>query len=391
MYPSVTSSQPLSSTPTLVTENGLHDSAPRDSQLLGQNALNIPRLIHSYNEMVSSGSQSKVFTDMYGMMLQIVLNQSDYEEMKATIAENSLRIQHLEAKLASQNGISEKLGIVIRNLPHANAGQEELDYVRWIISEIKPPGVDIHRDVVKAERIGQTNAVKVEIRNEQARASIMKNKKNLKNHRFPIFNNLIIKNLKTDDQMSFENFTHDLLKIIPNGSDLFVSGNGHLRYKSDPYNPITGSLIQSSNNSNLSNISPQRLSVVPAFQVPQVPQPTHQLYQSAPCHPQVHHNLHYTNAQDTVNFYELSGNVGHSVSKNVAIQIDPIPTPPMIPTFNPLSHEYIQQQQSTTKQEGANIPWQWNQTLIHSAEQAKAGGAGRNHLCTGVQDLQSSQ
>ena len=111
---------------------------------------------------------------MYGMLLQVLLNQAEYDKMKETIAENSARIQELESKVGGPHEVADRMGIIIRNLPGPNTEITELDYIKDVISEIRAPGVDVHRDIIKAVRIGQTNAVKVEVRNENARASIMK-------------------------------------------------------------------------------------------------------------------------------------------------------------------------------------------------------------------------
>ena len=68
------------------------------------------------------------------------------------------------------------------------------------MSEIRAPGVDSERDIVKAVRVGKTNkylgTVKVEMISDDARVSIMKSKRNLAYHHSEIERNLIIKNLK---------------------------------------------------------------------------------------------------------------------------------------------------------------------------------------------------
>ena len=92
---------------------------------------------------------------------------------------------------------------------------------------------------MKAIRFGAKEnylgTVKVELKNDESRASIMKNKKNLSHHRNSIMQNLIIKNLKTEDHMAMENFARDLLKMIPGGNDVFMAANGHLRQKGVSY------------------------------------------------------------------------------------------------------------------------------------------------------------
>jgi hypothetical protein len=100
------------------------------------------------------------------------------------------------------------------------------------------PGVNVDRDVIKAIRVGSKEeylgTVKVELLNDETCASIMKQKKFLVRHQNPTMRNLYIKNLKSEDQMRMENFARDLLKMLPDGNNYFVAGNGHLRQKDPP-------------------------------------------------------------------------------------------------------------------------------------------------------------
>ena len=80
----------------------------------------------------------------------------------------------MESKVGGPHKFADRMGIIIKNMPGPSTEITELDYVKDVNSEIRAPGGDVHRDIIKAVRIGQTNAVKVEVRNENARASIMK-------------------------------------------------------------------------------------------------------------------------------------------------------------------------------------------------------------------------
>ena len=77
--------------------------------------------------------------------------------------------------------------------------------------------------------------VKVEIRDDKCRAAIMKFKNKLRNHHDESIKRLIIKNFKTDNRLALDNFAHDVLKLIPGGSNLFAAPNGHLREKTQNY------------------------------------------------------------------------------------------------------------------------------------------------------------
>ena len=197
--------------------------------------LDVTSLQNSYNEMLTAGSQPKILTDMFGMLVQVVSKQNENDIIKEEVRDNSNRIKELEAKVGGPDSISEKVGLAIRNLPFPAEGASELDNVREALNEIKAPGVNTGRDVVKAIRFGSSDTylgtVKVEMIDDPTRASIMKSKKNLAFHHNPIMRDLVVKNLKSENQMSLENFARDLLKMVPGGSDVFMAANGHLRQR----------------------------------------------------------------------------------------------------------------------------------------------------------------
>ena len=176
-------------------------------------------------------------TDMYGMLLNVLSKQSENDAIKEEVKDHGARIRELEAKVGDPTDISEKLGLAVRNLPLPSPGQSELDNVRAAFNEVRAPGVAVTRDITKAVRVGAKDdylgTVKVEMLNDDSRASIMKNKKSLAYHQNPAMKSLIIKNLKSEDQMRMENFARDVLQILPGGSNFFVAGNGRLRQK-DP-------------------------------------------------------------------------------------------------------------------------------------------------------------
>ena len=185
--------------------------------------------------MLTAGSQPKILTDMFGMLVQVVSKQNESDIIKEEVRDNSNRIKELEAKVGGPDSISEKLGLAIRNLPFPAEGGSELDNVREALNEIKAPGVNTGRDVVKAVRFGSSDTylgtVKVEMIDDSTRASIMKSKKNLAFHYNPVMRDLVVKNLKSENQMCLKNFARDLLKMVPGGSDVFMAANGHLRQR----------------------------------------------------------------------------------------------------------------------------------------------------------------
>ena len=79
--------------------------------------MDIVSLQDSYNQMVGSGSQPKILTDMFGMMLNVFSKQTESDSVHQEVKNNVARISQLEAKVGDSNQISERLGLAIRNLP----------------------------------------------------------------------------------------------------------------------------------------------------------------------------------------------------------------------------------------------------------------------------------
>ena len=217
------------------TDSSFQDSSQNNQPFQQLPPIDMQSMINSYYEMKNSGTVSKVLIDIYGVMLNVFSNQTELDLLKSEVIRNEQWIQELENKIGAADEVSEKLGLAIRNLPHPPYGRSELDNTRDALAQINAPGIDASLDVVKAIRVGQSEAnlgtVKVEIRNEKCRASIMKTKKCLANHQNNIMKKLIIKNLKSKSQMSLENFGNDLLQLIPGGNNMYILENGHLKRK----------------------------------------------------------------------------------------------------------------------------------------------------------------
>ena len=197
--------------------------------------VDIQSLQHSYNQLLVNGPQPHTQAQMFGMMLHLVSKQTENDLVKNEVLRNTQRIQELENKIGDETVVSEKLGLVIRNLPMPQEGHTELDNVRDALTEVRAPGVDVYRDVIKAVRFGNREdylgIVKVEMSTDEARTSVMITKKNLKFHQNELIRNIIIGNLKSEAQMAFGNFTNDLLQMIPGGDQVYVTRNGHLRQR----------------------------------------------------------------------------------------------------------------------------------------------------------------
>ena len=112
-------------------------------------------------------------------------------------------------------------------------GLDELDNVRRTLSNVMAPGVDVMKDVCKAVRIGckegYSGIVKVQLRSDESRASIMKSKKILSQSESPLLQKLVIQKLKSYEELRMDKFCKDILKMFPDGQTYFVGNNGQIR------------------------------------------------------------------------------------------------------------------------------------------------------------------
>ena len=180
---STSNSKPIASPQETSSETQQRFQVSNDSSESFQNCMDLSTLSKSYHEMRSTGSESKVLTDMYGMLLSIVANQDYVYSLKDEIKNHEARLSALESKVGGQEEISERLGLAIRNLPLPPEGMSELSNVGDISNYIQAPGVNTECDVIKAIRFGNVGTnlgtVKVELRDENCRSAIMKNKKSV--------------------------------------------------------------------------------------------------------------------------------------------------------------------------------------------------------------------
>ena len=105
----------------------------------------------------------------------------------------------------------------------ALTGVSDLQNAQHYLKEIKIEGVNVDNDAVKAirEEASKHNpklgpnlgTVLVELKNEEIRAKIMKNKKNLEHHPSPVLKGLIINNALTPFKIKSQN-THNALLLL---------------------------------------------------------------------------------------------------------------------------------------------------------------------------------
>ena len=193
--------------------------------------IDIVSLQNTYNQLRNSSTESPLLLDMFAVILNIHSKQSDNDKLKGKVDETISRLEAVEAKVGDTEEVAERLGLAVRFLPFPATGYSDLDMVRQMFSEIRAPGIDVNRDIIKAIRklpakpspnSSQLGTVLVEMRNEESRASVMKNKHNLHQHPNSTLQNLIIKNMKSKEQMFMENLGNNILKRIPGCENTFV-------------------------------------------------------------------------------------------------------------------------------------------------------------------------
>ena len=213
--------------------------------------VNLSQLVANHEAMEANGTiadTSKVLKDILGVVINMYAKGEDYDKVKKVTEENSFRISQLEAKIGRPEEVSLPLGLAVRHLPLPNEGMTELDNVRMAFREINAAGVEVKHHIMKAVRVGfkaeserganngNLGTVKVEMRDEESRAAIMKTKHQLKNHPQLVMRNLVIQNLKSREEMKNENFNYGILKMVTNGNNFYIGGNGHIRRR-DQTNP----------------------------------------------------------------------------------------------------------------------------------------------------------
>ena len=183
---------------------------------------------------------------MFGMVSNILSSvrkwESSLEEVKADISENSERIAALEAKVGNKDECAVPLSISIQNLKNYDQGDTEA--VKSVIRRINAEGVDSEEAVIKVTRKGSKSAngnqseqlgtVLVELQSSEVKTKIMKAKKVLATDDLVEMRNLRISHMKTPAQLSQDYFNRQLLKLVPGGERMYISGTGAILPKAGP-------------------------------------------------------------------------------------------------------------------------------------------------------------
>ena len=183
---------------------------------------------------------------MFGMVSNILSSvrkwESSLEEVKADISEISERIAALEAKVGNKDECAVPLSISIQNLKHYDQGDTEA--VKSVIRRINAEGVNSEEAVIKVTRKGSKSAngnqserlgtVLVELQSSEVKTKIMKAKKVLATDDLVDMKNLRISHMKTPAQLSQDYFNRQLLKLVPGGERMYISGTGAILPKAGP-------------------------------------------------------------------------------------------------------------------------------------------------------------
>ena len=199
-------------------------------------SIDVNRLFDTFTSM-EAGTESvnpeRAMRDMYGMMLHMFSQTSENENVKSTVKVCVTRLDALEAKVGDPDEVAIPLSIAVRNMPLPSHGATDLQLVQSAFREIKAQGVDVERDIVKANRIGDTSngrlgTILVEMRTQEAKVQIMKKKSDLETHPNEGLRKLFIKKAQTKNEIKTNVALNEMLKRIPGQENNFVAGNGHI-------------------------------------------------------------------------------------------------------------------------------------------------------------------
>ena len=201
--------------------------------------IDVNQLFDTFTSM-ADGSESvnpnTAMRDMYGMMLHMFSQSSENEQSRATVTQCVNRLDALEAKVGNPDEVAIPLSIAVRNMPLPSPGTTDIQLVQSAFREIRAQGVDVERDIIRVNRLGDTSngrlgTILVEMRNQEVKAQIMKTKKCLENHHSEGLRKLILKNAQTKSEIKTNIALNEMLKRIPGQENNFVAGNGHIMSK----------------------------------------------------------------------------------------------------------------------------------------------------------------
>ena len=221
--------------------NSVHAVAPPDSALAPP-VIDYANLLATYNQLKESSSESPLLLNMYAIMLNShYARQAETARFQSELDKTNFRLEAIEAKIGNCDEVAERLGLVIRYLQFPVPGFTDLALVKQLFTEIGFPGLDANRDVIKAVRklpakpnpnIPKENvvgSVLVEMRNEECRTIVMRNKQLLMYHPNPNIKSISITNMQSRELMTAVNMGNNIIQRIPGCEGMFITSNGQVR------------------------------------------------------------------------------------------------------------------------------------------------------------------
>ena len=181
---------------------------------------------------------------MFAMMQNVFATVGSFETkleaVKADVSENSDRIKSLEDKVGNKDDCAVPLSITLQNFKRYEVG--DFNAVKEVIKKINAEGVNSEEAVVKVIRKGfkpkngtqseRLGTVLVELQSSDVKAKIMRAKKVLGTDEK--LKNVRISNMKSATQVSQDFFNRQVLKLVPGGDQLYISGTGAILPKTGP-------------------------------------------------------------------------------------------------------------------------------------------------------------
>ena len=149
-----TTPPPASSHPTLTADPPVSSTAnsPSTAGAPPPPTIDIKSIQDTYNQLKHSSTESPATLNMYALMLNIHSKMPETEALRYEIKKVNNRLDALEAKIGDGSEVAERLGLALRFLPLSPTGHTDLDIVKQILAEVRAPGINVDRDVVKAVR-----------------------------------------------------------------------------------------------------------------------------------------------------------------------------------------------------------------------------------------------
>jgi glutaredoxin-related protein len=153
------------------------------------------------------------------------------EETNDRLDDALVKIKELELKVEQKEEYNMQSSIVFQNLP-VSESKSDKELVEEILADVNADGLNVFDAITTVKRVGQSETkagtILVEIVTDEAKVKIMKAKKTLLKHPNMMKRKIKIRNMKSKEQMTYENNLHQLLSLVPDGNQFGLNGIGKL-------------------------------------------------------------------------------------------------------------------------------------------------------------------